>query len=71
VDRGPRRQLQAREEAGPAVGSGMSDLADFLRETEPPARSGPVGGGGGGRKVSPVREKEREGGRFGRMFGRR
>jgi len=51
----------------------MSDLADFLRETEPPARSGPVGGGGGGRKVSPVREKEKEkeGGRFGRMFGRR
>ena len=53
----------------------MSDLADFLRETEPPAPSGPVGlgvgaGGGAGRPLSPpVKEKER--GAFGRMFGRK
>ena len=63
----PRKHLQAREEGSGGGGkSGMSDLADFLRETEPPAPSGPVGG----RAVSPVREKEKEGG-FGRMFGRK
>ena len=72
-------QLQAREEhgalSGPPVGSGMGDLADFLRETEPPPQmmagmgmgsgGGGVGAGGGG--------GGRDGGEsaFGRMFSRR
>lgn len=44
----------------------MGDLADFLRETEPPPPSGPVGGG---RPMSPM--KEREESAFGKMFSRR
>lgn len=78
VERRPKQHLQAREELGVLSGngsggggSGMSDLADFLRETEPPAPSGPIGGGGGMdmRPLSPAREKEGRG--FGGMFGRR
>ena len=74
VDRGPRRQLQAREESGAFAGGGgpgLSDLADFLRETEPPAPSGPIASANSSaRPMSPVREKEKTGA-FGRMFGRR
>lgn len=70
VDRRPRQQLQARDEhgslSGPPAGGGMGDLADFLRETEPPPPSGPVGGG---RPMSPM--KEREESAFGKMFSRR
>jgi len=70
VDRGPRKQLQAREEHGVLGGGprsgGLSDLAEFLRDTEPPAPSGPVGRG---KVTSPVKEKEES--TFGRMFGRR
>lgn len=70
VDRGSRRPLQARQELDglgrPMLGGGMGDLADFLRETEPPAPSGPVGGT---RPMSPVKEKKERG--LGRMFGRR
>ena len=69
VDRRPKPQLLAREEFG--VGSpqsaGMGDLADFLRETEPPPPSGPVAGM---RPMSPTREREDSSG-FGRMFTRR
>lgn len=74
VDRRPKQNLQAREEvgflagSGSGGGSGMSDLADFLRETEPPAPSGPVGGVDM-RPLSPSKEKERGG--FGGIFGRR
>lgn len=68
VERRPKQQLQAREErSGPPQGGGMGDLADFLRETEPPPPSGPVGGM---RPMSPVKEKEESSG-FGRMFSRR
>lgn len=70
VDRGPRRQLQAREEhgvlGGGSQGGGMSDLAEFLRDTEPPAPSRPVGVL---RAASPIKEKEES--TFGRMFGRK
>ena len=70
VDRRPKQQLQAREEhgslSGPPAGGGMGDLADFLRETEPPPPSGPVGGG---RPMSPTKDKEESA--FGRMFLRR
>ncbi|KAK4697752.1 hypothetical protein P7C71_g377, partial [Lecanoromycetidae sp. Uapishka_2] len=70
VDRRPRQHLQAREEhgslSGPPAGGGMGDLADFLRETEPPPPSGPIGGG---RPMSPMKEKEESA--FGRMFSRR
>ena len=70
ADRMPKKPLQAREErgalGGPAQNQGMSDLADFLRETEPPAPSGPMPGAG---PITPVREKEESA--FGRMFGRR
>jgi len=70
VDRGPRKQLQAREEngvlGGGPQGGGMSDLAEFFRDTEPPAPSGPVSGG---RIASPVKGKEESA--FGRMFGRK
>lgn len=50
----------------------MGDLADFLRETEPPAPSGPIGGGtnglvGQGRPMSPGGGRE---GAFVRMLGR-
>jgi len=68
VDRdrkGPRRspiQHQPREEREP--GSDISDLAEFLKNSGPPtAVPAP-------RPVSPVKEKEKEGG-FGRMFSRR
>ena len=71
VDRRPKQQLQAREEhgalSGPPQSGGMGDLADFLRETEPPPPSGPVGGIS---PMSPMKEKEESSG-FGRMFGRR
>ena len=71
VERRPKQQLQAREEhgalSGPPQSGGMGDLADFLRETEPPPPSGPVGGT---RPMSPTKEKEESSG-FGRMFGRR
>ena len=71
VKRRPKQQLQAREEhgalSGPPQGGGMGDLADFLRETEPPPPSGPVRGV---RAMSPTKEKEESSG-FGRMFGRR
>ncbi len=71
VDRRPKQQLQAREEhgalSGPPQSGGMGDLADFLRETEPPPPSGPIGGT---RPMSPTKEKEESSG-FGRMFGRR
>lgn len=70
VDRRPRKQLQAREEqgslSGPPAVVGMGDLADFLRETEPPPPSGPTGGG---RPMSPMKEKEES--TFGRIFSRR
>ena len=63
---GIKSKPQARDETStPRTGGGMSDLAEFLRDTEPPAPSGPVmavsGGGGGGM------EKERGG----RLFGRK
>lgn len=68
VERRPKQPLQAREErSGPPQGGGMGDLADFLRETEPPPPSGPVGGM---RPMSPMKEKEESSG-FGRMFSRR
>ncbi|CAF9943515.1 MAG: hypothetical protein ALECFALPRED_000530 [Alectoria fallacina] len=71
VDRRPKKQLQAREEhgalSGPPQSGGMGDLADFLRETEPPPPSGPVGGL---RPMSPTKDKEESSG-FGRMFSRR
>lgn len=71
VERRPKQQLQAREEhgalSGPPQSGGMGDLADFLRETEPPPPSGPVGGM---RPMSPTKEKEESSG-FGRMFSRR
>lgn len=70
LDRGPRKRLQAREEQGVLGGGprsgGLSDLAEFLRDTEPPAPSGPVGGK---RVASPIKEKEESA--FGRMFGRK
>ena len=72
VERRPKQQLQARDERGalsrPAQSGGMADLADFLRETEPPPPSGPVLGGM--RSMSPLKEKE-ESSSFGRMFSRR
>ena len=72
VERRPKQPLQARDERGALTGSvqrgGMADLADFLRETEPPPPSGPVLGGM--RSMSPLREKEESTG-FGRMFSRR
>lgn len=68
VDRdrkGPRRspiQHQPREEREP--GSDIGDLAEFLKNSGPPtAVPAP-------RAVSPIKEKEKEGG-FGRMFSRR
>ena len=71
MDRRPKQQLQAREEhgalSGPPQSGGMGDLADFLRETEPPPPSGPIGGM---RPMSPTKEKEESSG-FGRMFSRR
>ena len=68
MERRPKQQLQAREEVGgPPQSVGMGDLADFLRETEPPPPSGPVGGM---RPMSPTKEKEESSG-FGRMFSRR
>lgn len=71
VERKPKQQLQAREEhgvlSGPPQSGGMGDLADFLRETEPPPPSGPVAGM---RPMSPTKEKEESTG-FGRMFSRR
>lgn len=71
VERRPKQQLQAREEhgalSGPPQSGGMGDLADFLRETEPPPPSGPIGGMG---PMSPMKEKEESSG-FGRMFSRR
>ncbi|KAL9128964.1 MAG: hypothetical protein Q9217_002480 [Psora testacea] len=45
VDRRPKQPLQARDETGTVGGgggSGTADLADFLRETEPPTPSGPI-----------------------------
>lgn len=60
-----RPKPQARDErTSHRSNSGMSDLAEFLRDTEPPAPNGPMllaGGNGSG---------EREGG-FGRVFGRK
>ena len=71
MQRRPKQQLQARDEhgalSGPPQSGGMGDLADFLRETEPPPPSGPVGGM---RPMSPTKEKEESSG-FGRMFSRR
>ena len=72
VERRPKQQLQARDERGALSGSGqrggMADLADFLRETEPPPPSGPALGGM--RSMSPLKEKDESTG-FGRMFSRR
>lgn len=72
MERRPKQQLQAREEhgalSGPPQSGGMGDLADFLRETEPPPPSGPPVGGM--RPMSPTKEKEESSG-FGRMFSRR
>ena len=71
VDRdkkGPRRspiqQQQPRGEREP--GSGMGDLAEFLKHSGPPTDvpAAPLP------PTSPTKEKEREGG-FGRMFSRR
>ena len=71
VDRdkkGPRRspiqQQQPRGEREP--GSGIGDLAEFLKHSGPPTNvpAAPL------RPASPMKEKEREGG-FGRMFSRR
>ena len=62
VDRRPKQHLQAREEQG-SIG-GMGDLADFLRETEPPPSSGSIS-----RPMSPSKEEKESG--FGRMFSRR
>ena len=71
VERRPKQPLQAREEpgalSGPSQSAGMGDLADFLRETEPPPPSGPVGGMS---PMNPTKEKEESSG-FGRMFSRR
>ena len=71
VERRPKQHLQAREEPGALSGlsqsAGMGDLADFLRETEPPPPSGPVGGLS---SMSLPKEKEESSG-FGRMFSRR
>ena len=63
VDRRPKQHLQAREGQG-SVG-GMGDLADFLRETEPPPSSGPSA-----RPMSPT-TKEKEESAFGKIFSRR
>ena len=62
VERRPKQHLQARDEQR-SVG-GMGDLADFLRETEPPPPSGT-------RPMSPAKEKEKEESAFGRMFSRK
>lgn len=56
----PQQQPRAEREAG----SGLGDLAEFLKNSGPPTDVPPA------RPISPVREKEKEGG-FGRMFGRR
>lgn len=67
----PRRQLQAREEHGFLGGKpprgGMGDLAEFLRDTEPPAPNGPVARP---KVLTPV-VKEKEESAFGRIFGRK
>ena len=72
VDRRPK-QLQAREERGSlskANQGGMGDLADFLRETEPPPPSGPIRDAGS--TVGPdTKDIEESKGGFGRMFGRK
>ena len=62
-----RPKPQARNEASARNSSGgLNDLAEFLRDTEPPAPSRPIMSGGG----MGLEPKERDGG-FGRMFGRR
>ena len=61
--RSPIQQQQPRGEREP--GSGLGDLADFLKNSGPPTDVPALQ-----RPVSPVKEKEKEGG-FGRMFGRR
>ncbi len=63
-----RPKPQARDEQGTITGDtgggggGMTDLAAFLRETEPPAPSGPIGGG----MEAPSPRSEGKGGWFGR-----
>ncbi|KAL9103336.1 MAG: hypothetical protein Q9163_001602 [Psora crenata] len=73
TDRRPKQPLRARDEMGPGRGrgggSGMADLADFLRETEPPAPSGPVSSLiGTARPTTPAAKKE---GGWAGMFGRK
>ncbi|KAG8529532.1 uncharacterized protein KY384_006169 [Bacidia gigantensis] len=58
-NRKPKPLMVARAaEGGADKASGMADLADFLRETEPPAPSGPVAVA---RPISPVARPSQEG----------
>ena len=59
VRRSPVQAHQARSESDPV--GGVGDLADFLRNSEPPPEAPK-------RPASPAKEKD---GGFGRMFGRR
>ena len=71
LDRRPKQLLQARDETGPMGGgrSGLADLANFLKETEPPAPSGPDANTAGGlRPMSPSGKKEAS---WGAIFARR
>ena len=71
VDRA-RPKPQARDEVASGVGGGgMGDLADFLRDTEPPAPSGPLRMGNSAAATSMSLEPKEEKGGFGRMFGRK
>ena len=79
VDRAARPKPQARDEVGVSTiatggggGGGMGDLAEFLRDTEPPAPTRPVMMGNSAKAMSMSPEpKSRGGGGFGGMFGRK
>ena len=72
VDRN-RPKPQARDEGGAGIssGGGMGDLAEFLRDTEPPAPSRSVMMGNSAAAMSMSPEPKKGGGGFGGMFGRK